>query len=157
GVGGHEMLRKSYAQSDFLPNPLETRVLGANSILSGSKASLRIITRDHVNDAPVRGARVSVALKTPDGKEQTLFTGATNRRGTVDAHFDVPKLAKGNYEISVNAASSVGTDTFKAPITVTDDAQVMLTTDKPLYQPNQTIHIRALALARPNLKPAAEK
>lgn len=157
GIGGQEMTRKAWAQNEFLPSPLETRILGANTILSGSKASLRIVTVDHRDGSAVRGAGVRVSLVTPDKKEMTLFKGYTNQRGTVDANFQVPKLDKGNYEVIINTSSSIGTDSFRTNITVTDEAQVLLTTDKPLYQPNQTIHIRALALARPDLKPVAEK
>ncbi|MDW8367630.1 MAG: MG2 domain-containing protein, partial [Abditibacteriales bacterium] len=157
GIGGHEMSKKAWAQNEFLPSPLETRILGANTILAGSKASLRIVTLDHRDGTPVKGAGVRVSLVTPDQKERTLFKGYTNKRGTVDANFDVPKLDKGNYEVVINTSSSIGTDSFRTTVTVTEAAQVLLTTDKPLYQPNQTIHLRALALARPDLKPVAEK
>jgi hypothetical protein len=165
GIGGQGMTRKAWAQNEFLPSPLETRILGANTILSGSKASLRIVTVDHRDGSVVKGAGVRVSLVTPDvaqsnrlrHKETTLFKGYTNKRGTVDANFQVPKLDKGDYEVIINTSSSIGTDSFRSTISVTESAQVLLTTDKPLYQPNQTIHIRALALARPDLKPVAEK
>ncbi|MDQ3815597.1 MAG: MG2 domain-containing protein, partial [Armatimonadota bacterium] len=151
----------AWAENEFLPSPLETRVLGANNVLSSSKASLRIVTLDHRDQTPVHGAGVRVSILTPDGKngksERALFKGYTNRRGTIDANFAVPPLAKGNYELRVSTTSTIGTDSFTTPITVTDAAQIMLTTDKPLYQPGQTIHIRTLSLARPDLAPVAAK
>src|SRR5262249_21957256 len=76
---------------------------------------------------------------------------------TIDANFDVPKLAKGQYELHVRTVSALGTDTFKTSVTVTETAQLLLTTDKPLYQPHQTIHLRALALARPDWQPVADR
>jgi hypothetical protein len=39
-------------------------------------------------------------------------------------------------------------------VTVKRDFRILLTTDKPLYQPGQIIHIRALALGNFDLKPA---
>ncbi len=151
-----------WTPDEWTPNPLETRVLGSNTVLPRSRASLRIVTLDHRDGAPVRNAGVRVALKIPDGKggsaEQTLFKGVTNKRGTVDANFVVPPLAKGSYELVVNTNTpALGTDSFSSSLQVAEAAQVLLTTDKPLYQPNQTIHIRALALARPDLLPVADK
>ena len=170
GVYGTSKMRPESAEAappkwtpnEWTPNPLETRVLGANTVLPRSRASLRIVTVDHRNGAPVKNAGVRVALKTPDGKggssEQTLFKGYTNKRGTVDANFEVPALPKGSYELLVNTnVLQLGSDSFTAPLQVAESAQVLLTTDKPLYQPNQTINIRALALARPDLQPVADK
>src|SRR5688572_18496848 len=65
GVGAQEMmpgasqpgvLSKPWLTNEFLPSPLETRVLGANSVLSKSIASLRIVTMDHRDRSPVRNA-----------------------------------------------------------------------------------------------------
>jgi hypothetical protein len=160
--------------NEFLPNPLETHVLGASSVLGASRASLRIATLDHRDRSPIRNAGVRVTLITPGGnngkegtskegtakkgtakKEITLFKGYTNRRGTVDASFAVPPLPKGTYELRVSTTSSLGTDSFSTPLTVTDATQVLLTTDKPLYQPGQILHLRTLSLARPDLLPVA--
>ncbi len=106
GVYGTSKMRPESAEAappkwtpnEWTPNPLETRVLGANTVLPRSRASLRIVTVDHRNGAPVKNAGVRVALKTPDGKggssEQTLFKGYTNKRGTVDANFEVPRVAQ---------------------------------------------------------------
>ena len=40
-------------------------------------------------------------------------------------------------------------------MTVSRDYRVLLTTDKPIYQPGQVIHLRALALSAFDLTPAA--
>ena len=42
--------------------------------------------------------------------------------------------------------SPLGDDTVTQPLTLAESVQVMLSSDKPLYQPGQTIHLRALAL-----------
>lgn len=149
------------ATNEFLPSPLETRILGANTVLSGSRTALRIVTLDHRSGAPVAaaGVRVSLVTRGANGQpnEQTLYKGYTNRRGTVDAAFTMPALPQGGYELRVNTTSTLGTDSFTTPLTVTAATQILLTTDKPLYQPSQTIHLRALALNRPDLKPAAKQ
>ena len=51
--------------------------------------------------------------------------------------------------------SSPGTDRIEREVTVQRDYRVLLTTDKPLYQPGQVIYIRALALSVFDLQTAA--
>ncbi len=147
----------------YLPSPLETRVLGPSQFLAGSRASLRVVTINHADDRPIRNASVNIALASLDKAgnptaPRTLFDGKTNQRGTVDASFDMPKLPKGNYQFKVTtAARDVGDDTVTQNVQLIERAQILLTTDKPLYQPSQIIHIRALALAKPNNKPVADQ
>ena len=49
--------------------------------------------------------------------------------------------------------SPVGNDVIEQPVTVRREYRLMLTTDKPMYQPGQTLHLRALALNAFTLKP----
>ncbi|MEZ4473840.1 MAG: MG2 domain-containing protein [bacterium] len=44
---------------------------------------------------------------------------------------------------------------MRAAVAVERATKVLVTTDKPLYQPGQTMHLRALALRRPDLGPDA--
>ena len=48
----------------------------------------------------------------------------------------------------IETHSRLGTDRIERPVTMQRDYRVLLTTDKPIYQPGQMIHIRALALER---------
>lgn len=154
--------------SNFLPSPFETHVLGQRTWLTGSTASLRVVTLNHnaqpifyskrVRNAmgPVRNAHVTIKLTNANARDIPLFTGRTNAGGTLDAEFPVPNLTPGSYELTVTTNYPLGMDTVKQSVTLSEAAQVLLTTDKPLYQPSQTIHIRALALTKPNRAPAAE-
>lgn len=151
------------APSPYIPSPLETRVIGPSTFLSGSKASLRVVTINHAEEKPLRNANVRIALAAlgksgQPAAPQTLFEGKTNQRGTLDASFAIPKLAKGTYQLKVLAsAREVGDDTVTQNVQLIDRAQILLTTDKPLYQPAQTIHLRALAVSKPDNKPVAEQ
>ncbi|OIO98271.1 MAG: hypothetical protein AUJ92_01690 [Armatimonadetes bacterium CG2_30_59_28] len=146
----------------LIPTPLETRVLGQTQWLSGSKASLRVIASDHQSGKPAKDARVRILLADREDKEamdeQTLFTGFTNAQGTIDASFAAPKWPKGNYDLTVRvSAYALGTDSISRTVWLDSATQILLTTDKPLYQPGQTIHLRALALEKPDLNAAAGK
>jgi len=130
---------------------LETRVLGQNRWLAGGPASLRIIVTDHETGKPVP-ADVKLLLQSPKEGEKDdpaptpLYKGDTNRLGTVDAQFTVPDVDAGNYTLVAQVKTRLGTDEITQPIELTESVQVMLTADKPLYQPGQTMHLRALAL-----------
>ena len=63
-------------------------------------------------------------------------------------------LAEGDYEV---IARITGDDqsVIKRSVKLVRSFRVMVTTDKPLYQPGQLIHIRSLSLANADLRPVA--
>jgi len=139
---------KAVKSSPYLPSPLDTQVFGQTRWLAGSKVALKIVTMDRQKQKPVR-AKVRVAVG-----QETVFAGVTDESGSVDAQFRAPSQA-GSYPLSIFVQSPIGDDRIDQTVTVEEAAQILLTTDKPIYQPSQTIHIRALCLTKPDLKPAA--
>jgi uncharacterized protein YfaS (alpha-2-macroglobulin family) len=136
--------------------PLQTVIRGQTIWLAGGPASLRVIVTNHQTGAPVRAAaHISIIPTNQQAIGATrLFSGELHR-GTLEAKFSVPDIPPGVYEISVHVVSSLGNETVTRPVTIKRETQVLLTTDKPLYQPGQIIHLRALAFRRPSLVPAA--
>jgi CD109 antigen len=84
-----------------------------------------------------------------DGKKVASAKQAVDGKGTVS--LDIPKVADGKYEIQVKG----GAFSDKASISVEKSFLVFLETDKPIYKPGQTIHMRVLTLD-PELKPTTE-
>ena len=147
---------QSFSQGDI--SPLETVVRGQSTWLCGGPVSLRVIVTNHNTGAPVSGS-VRIGITPTDQRaegERVVFTGQL-RRGTLDASFPAPDLSPGQYELTLRVATPLGTDTVRRKVTLRRETQVLLTTDKPLYQPGQTIHLRTLALRRPSLAPAARE
>jgi uncharacterized protein YfaS (alpha-2-macroglobulin family) len=62
-----------------------------------------------------------------------------------------------NATLLVESQSDLGSDQLTHPITIARDFRILLTTDKPIYQPGQTIHMRALALSTFDLSPAEDQ
>ena len=130
-------------------SPLETRLLGQGRWLSGAQASLRVLVSDRRTGNPV-SARVLIALQpveaaTPEMRVK-VYSGSTTPQGTLEAKFLLPRLPVGAYTLIVNVESALGNDELREPMQIEDGSQLMLTCDKPLYQPGQTMHLRALAL-----------
>ena len=135
--------------SAYLPPPLDTQVFGQTRWLAHGPVALKVVTLDRSKQRPIR-AQVQVRLGT-----QTVFVGMTNDEGVADVQFLAPSRA-GTYPLTISVQSPIGDDRIEQTVTVEEAAQILLTTDKPIYQPNQTVHIRALCLRKPDLKPAAD-
>ncbi len=139
-------------------NPLETQLLGQSTWLSGGPASLRVIVTDHRTGQPA-SARVQISLsgEKPRLVPRTLFEGRVDRSGTLPASFQVPDLEPGRYQLTAKVNSPIGSDLITQSITLARRAQVLLVADKPIYQPGQIIHMRALALRQPTFKPEQDQ
>ncbi|GAB4340677.1 MAG: hypothetical protein Kow0099_16820 [Candidatus Abyssubacteria bacterium] len=145
--------RKSLAECIGM---LETRLIGSTELLSGAASSLRLIALDHSTGEPIENATVSFAL-TDATKKNLLYQGRTDRTGTVDARFRVPDYLSGRHTLVVEVRSPLGDDLVEQPVSIIKSRKILLTTDKPLYQPGQTIHIRSLSLSASALQPSARE
>jgi A-macroglobulin TED domain/Alpha-2-macroglobulin family/Carboxypeptidase regulatory-like domain/MG2 domain/A-macroglobulin receptor binding domain/Alpha-2-macroglobulin bait region domain len=133
--------------SDVLRRPA-VHIIGQTQYLSGSQASVRVIVSDAQHtDIPESGA-VAIELLQPGGNSHPLFSGPLNRRGTLEAQFRFPAGLTGNFQIRYVADTPIGSAEFTQAVKLQDKAFILLTTEKPIYQPGQTIHIRALSLDR---------
>src|SRR6202011_4507871 len=56
----------------------------------------------------------------------------------------------GNYQLRYSVDTSIGSTELTESVRLEDKVSILLTTEKPIYQPGQTIHVRALALDRSN-------
>ena len=133
-------------------SPLTTTLLAPKSFAWNSAGAARVITRYYPTDEPMPGVRVYLAALQSDGKEFSLWRGRTDGRGMVEAKFTLPPSLEGAAQLVAYAED----DRVARDITVERQAKILLTTDKPLYQPRQTVHIRTLSLLRPSLKPTTD-
>ncbi|MHB9024014.1 MAG: MG2 domain-containing protein [Armatimonadota bacterium] len=144
------LLRDSQQALSAGTSPLETRILGQSRWLRGGPAALRVIVTDHRTGAPLV-ANVTISMvRMENGKpakdSQRLYAGKTGAYGTLDAQFKAPVGEPGTYQLAVKVESALGIDEISQSVQIEESVQVMLSMDKPLYQPGQTMHLRALAL-----------
>ncbi len=136
----------------------ETVLLGQPRLSPGSQAALRVAVRQFASGKPLPQATIAVSLQPrAGGKAVTLFEGVTDALGTADVRFVVPEDIDPEQTLIVETRSTLGHDRLERNVTVQRSYKVLLTTDKPLYQPGQVIHVRALALDAFSLRPAAEQ
>jgi hypothetical protein len=139
--------------SQILRRPV-VRVLGQSEYIAGSRAAIRIIVADD-KSGTLEGGAVRVDLRGTGEKPRLLFAGRLNRGGTAEAAFALPAGLTGKFAMHFVAETPIGSAEFTQPVELKDKASILLTTEKPIYQPGQTIHARALALDRANNRAAA--
>jgi hypothetical protein len=130
-------------------------ILGQQSYLSGGQAAVRVIVTDSKNETIAGPGTARIELQSSDHSPQTLFTGHLNRRGTTEAQFQFPAGLVGSYQLRYVIDTSIGSTEYIQAVRLEDKVSILLSTEKPLYQPGQMIHARALALDRSNHEAAA--
>jgi hypothetical protein len=131
--------------SQILRRP-QVHVLGQRSYLSGGKAAIRIIATDSSGEAIAGRSSARVELLGAGASPLLLFHGELNRRGTAEAQFQYPAGVSGACRLHYIVDTPIGSAETTQAVTLEEKASILLTTEKPIYQPGQTIHARALAL-----------
>jgi hypothetical protein len=112
-------------------------------MVGGYETSI-IATATDSNGEPVAEREVSVILETNNGTYE-LFEGKTDETGTVQPDFQVP-----DYKGQATLVVKMGDEKISQSVMVEDSkageftTKILITTDKPIYQPKQTVHIRTL-------------
>jgi len=133
--------------SQILRMPV-VHILGQQSYLTGGQAAVRVIVTDSKNEPVAGPSSVRIELAPAGRKARALFTGRLNARGTTEAQFRFSAGLAGTYPLRYVAQTTIGEAEFTQQVRIEDKVSILLTTEKPIYQPGQTIHVRALALDR---------
>ena len=115
-------------------------------LMAGSDASMLVMAMDKDGN-PMPGEDIELKLRV-NGSTETVWSGATDEDGTAAPVFTVPD-EPGTVEIIATS----GPEELVTSTVVDDTIRIILTTDKPLYQPGQTMHIRVLSYSGANPLP----
>ena len=125
-------------------------ILGQQSYLSGGQAAVRVVVTDSANEAIAGPGSLRIELTPAGQRAQVLYNGRLDRRGSAEAQFRFPAGLVGSYPLRYVVDTPIGSAEFSQTVKLEDKVSILLTTEKPIYQPGQTIHARALALDRAN-------
>ncbi len=142
--------------SQILSRPV-IHILGQQSYIAGGQAAVRVIITDTRDEAISGRGSVQIELLDADDNPRVLFSGRLNRNGTTEAQFRFPAGVIGSYRLRYVADTPIGSTEFTQDVRLEDKVSILLTTEKPLYQPGQMIHARALALDRSEHQAAAKR
>jgi hypothetical protein len=112
-----------------------------------STGSFLLQLRDPTTGQPITSGRVDVTLTDPDGGVIPLFSGEPDAQGLLQVTFAVPEgVSNPDQILTIESHTTQGVRRYQQGVYVSRAYNILLSTDKPVYQPGQTIHIRALAL-----------
>ncbi len=123
-------------------------VMAPKAIPAGGEGQLTLFAVDPTDRSPLAGATVRM----------TTATGETETTTDAAGRATLPLAASGDgatEAVTLHVASGAAVVAEPVEIPVTRAVKLLLTTDKPLYQPGQTVHLRALALGAVDRRPAA--
>jgi hypothetical protein len=138
-----------------LEDRMVVSVLGQDEFIKSTAINYRIIVRNQRNNAPIENARVKISLKADD-TGITVFEGTTDRSGTCETDFTIPDNID-EADLHFVISSDLGKDEYDTRVKFTSGNITYVVTDKPVYQPGQTIHIRSLSLRRPDLEAVSDQ
>jgi len=141
--------------SQILLRPV-VHIMAQQSYFAGSKAAVRVIVTDSNNEVIPGHSSVRIEFAAAERDLRLLFTSSLNRRGTTEAQFQFPAGFVGSYPVHYVVDTPIGSTEFTQTVQLEDKVSILLTTEKPIYQPGQTIHVRALALDRADHEAAAK-
>src|SRR6266478_508125 len=143
--------------NDINTQKLNMTVTGPQKLQAGAPNHIRVTTTD-LNNRP---AVANLSVKVVNEKNETLFKKsdlASTGDQDIPLPADLPLSPTSELSLVVSARNAEGGQgeltekiSLATPVYITHRA-----TDKPMYQPGETVHFRSLTLDRSSLKPAAE-
>ncbi len=139
----------------YFMDPQEVALEGPARVTEGKQVAYRVIARHPLTQKRLPGREVELQLEREEETVET-FRGTTDESGA--AVIEVQVDDAGEYVVEVGAAGVVPATPVAETVNVEANGnKLLLTTDKPIYKPGQTIQLRALALARGGNSPVAEE
>ncbi len=120
-------------------------------VILGEETQIMVTATDSSGN-PLKNEDVTVFLKTANTTHE-LYFGKTDSDGMIQPSFSIP-----NYEGDAQLVIKISNERISQNITVIDpeasgfSTKILITTDKPIYQPDQIVHIRTLTLEGADLK-----
>jgi len=129
-------------------------LLGQTSLMPGTTAGLlaRVTGPD---GRGLAGVPVALVLTAADGASAELARWVSGADGLAGGEVTVPDWSDRQCTLVARAGDGRAASVLRVPITIRRSVRLLLSTDKPIYQPGQTVHMRCLALRKPDLKPDA--
>jgi hypothetical protein len=146
-----EHIRGILSVSQAAPKLFELHVVGPPLVKVDSPATLRVRAVHPVTLQPVAGVVVQGAVDLDTDSDKPLLTpeAKTDRQGFASLHFSLPRGSDADHEYSIDitVTGRLGDVSEKAEghVAINHFSSVLLSTDKPMYQPGQTLHTRLVA------------
>lgn len=146
---GTESLSGIISLSEIMPDIFALRVTAPQEVGTEPRYLLRVRTLHPLTGNPVSNVKVQAEMsytESEDGEEHELkAAGTTNALGEAMLEFSLPHpLRAAEADFAVTAQRDGYYQEAEEEVSFLYPNQVLVSTDKPLYQPGQTLHVRIL-------------
>jgi hypothetical protein len=134
--------------SEVAPQLFELHVAAPLPVKEGSRTAIRVRAVHPVTLHPVEGVIVqaSLDLDKDDGKPLLTPTARTDRQGFATLSLSLPRNldSEDDNQIDIKVSGKLGNQSAEADgeLYLNHFYSILLSTDKPLYQPGQELHMR---------------
>nr|HEV7952516.1 MG2 domain-containing protein [Candidatus Acidoferrales bacterium] len=133
---------------EIAPQLFELHAATAKFVKAGNHYALHVRAIQPATSAPVQGVAVQGSLDLNEDKPILTGKAVTDGHGYATLEFSLPAsldLDDSDIDVTVSGSRDGFTATANSTISVPEEISATLSTDKPLYQPGQTLHVRLLA------------
>lgn len=143
-----DTVSKVVSLSEITPDIFKLDVATSRKAHEGSAYRLRVRTTHPLNSKPVAAVAISAELKF-DGYDRDDIvlkkSARTDGTGFATLDFQIPReLEDDEGDLTVTGQRGILKISGYSEVEVNRETQIMVTSDKPLYQPGQTLHMRVL-------------
>lgn len=143
-----DTVSKVVSLSEITPDIFKLNVATSLKAHEGSSYRLRVSTAHALNSKPVAGVAISAELKFNgyDRDDIVLKQSArTDRAGFATLDFQIPRdVEDDDGDLTVTGQRGILAISAESEVEINRETQIMVTSDKPLYQPGQMLHLRVL-------------
>lgn len=133
---------------------------GAEGVVRvGALAHYTVDRADLALSSPIRRVDAKAWLVKPGGEEVPLVPAeGWSSEGSGGEHAEravvvLPEVPDGEYVLRARVSTPLGEGSLDVPLPVLAPARIHVITDRPLYEPGNTVHFRAVALRARDLVP----
>jgi hypothetical protein len=147
--------------SGIMPDIFEIHVSASAYAREGARYRARVLATHPLDGHAIEGVRVEaqVKLEEDEDKPPTILkaSGVTDGEGSATLDFNLPdRIKTDSANIKVTARRGIIIQEADDTVVLDQTSRIFISTDKPLYQPGQTIHARALIFS-PSMRAMADE
>ncbi len=132
--------------SEITPDIFVLEIIKPGIVDEGRSCRIRVRAAHPVSSRPLANVHIAAEVKFDDLLAPLKAEGVTDVDGYSIFDFELPRNLKSDGEIKVTGSRNGLTDEAEGSLRVDRAARVSINTDKMLYQPGQSLHLRAILL-----------
>lgn len=132
--------------SQICPDIFQLKLIKSGITSPGGRYHVQVRAEHPVSFLPLKGVSLFAELSFEGLSSPLSISGATDSEGHAAFDFDVPPDVKSDGEVKVTGTRNGLSEEVEDGVRVDRTIRISLSTDKTIYQPGQTLHVRALVV-----------